>query len=75
MARRVYEYDGRLWVVDDTHPQTNGQSAVCRAFIPTSAEMDGVVRGYLDHTAVLDWTELVRAQFLGTVTFAGSLPL
>jgi len=42
--------DGRIWWIDEGHPETNGDKCVCRV----------VERGYLMHTAVHSRKELVR---------------
>lgn len=64
MARRLHTCNDRLWLVMDTHPQTDGQTAVCREFHVTVTKVGGIVEGWLGHTAVLSWPDLKRSEFL-----------
>lgn len=44
----VKSTDGRIWWIDEAHPNTNARYAVCRA----------VERGFLTHTAIWARAEL-----------------
>jgi hypothetical protein len=62
MKRQVHETkDGRFWLIDNNHPETDHTVAVCRRLESKEVQPDGSWR--LTHTAVISRSDLKPTQF------------